>query len=188
MENSSNGSLDTYGLSFAGELALSPGMKVHYRVAYATQDSDGSAADYDADYMMAEASINTHNINLKLNYEVLGSDNGGYGFATPLATVHKFNGWADTFINTPAQGLADIALSASGKLRGTKWLIVYHDYESDDSAPGISDFGNELNLQLTRPIDDHLVIGIKYADYNAGDVGTGKVDTQKFWFWVQLKF
>ena len=34
---------------------------------------------------------------LSVGYEVLGSDNG-VGFYTPLATLAKFNGWADAFL------------------------------------------------------------------------------------------
>jgi len=30
--------------------------------------------------------------------------------------------------------------------------------------------------------------GIKYAAYSAGDVGAGKVDTDKLWVWLGLKF
>ncbi|MFT5806450.1 MAG: hypothetical protein ACI9LG_000713 [Moritella dasanensis] len=48
----------------------------------------------------------------------MGSDSGDYGFATPLATLHKFNGWSDQFLNTPTQGLADLYLSVSSKVAG----------------------------------------------------------------------
>ena len=42
-------------------------------------------------------------------YEVLGADNGVAltSFQTPLATLHKFQGWADKFLVTPPNGLRD---------------------------------------------------------------------------------
>ena len=44
---------------------------------------------------------------LNAGYEVLGADNG-VGFATPLATGHKFQGWADKFLTTPGDGIEDV--------------------------------------------------------------------------------
>ena len=38
--------------------------------------------------------------------------NGTIGFSTPLATLHKFQGFADVFLTTPASGITD----AYGKL------------------------------------------------------------------------
>jgi hypothetical protein len=48
-----------------------------------------------------EVGTTVASVNVKVGYELLGSDNGEYGFATPLATLHKFNGWADQFLGTP---------------------------------------------------------------------------------------
>jgi len=47
-----------------------------------------------------------------VGYEVL-EGNGAIGFATPLATLHAFNGWADMFLTTPANGLKDLYFRAS---------------------------------------------------------------------------
>ena len=33
--------------------------------------------------------------------------NGVKGFTTPLASLHKFQGWADKFTATPANGIED---------------------------------------------------------------------------------
>ncbi len=42
--------------------------------------------------------------------------NGAIGFATPLATLHIFNGWADLFLTTPANGLKDLYFQAGYSL------------------------------------------------------------------------
>ena len=99
-----NDSLDTYGVSFNGNKTLSD-IKFYYKAQYATQSASTSMSDFDADYYAFEGGIDLGGlgieaVTLKAGIESLGSDNGDYGFATPLATMHKFNGWADTFLAT----------------------------------------------------------------------------------------
>ena len=108
-------------------------------------------SDFDADYYAFEGGIELgglgiETVTLKAGIESLGSDNGDYGFATPLATMHKFNGWADTFLATPAQGLDDTYVSLNGKAYGGKWLLAYHSFDANDSANGVDDLGTELNV------------------------------------------
>ena len=62
---------------------------------------------------------------------VLGSDDGAVGFRTPLATLHKFNGWADLFLTTPGAGLQDTYLRL-GYVRDAWTLSVrFHDFRAD---------------------------------------------------------
>ena len=98
-------------------------------------------------YINAEAGYNFGAVTVLGGYELLGSDNG-VGFNTPLATKHKFNGWADKFLGTPGEGLEDIYLTAKGKAYGVKWVATYHDFSSD--VDGI-DFGSELKLSSHLP-------------------------------------
>ena len=44
---------------------------------------------------------------MKLGFERL-EGNGTVALQTPLATLHAFNGWADKFLSTPANGLRDV--------------------------------------------------------------------------------
>ena len=119
---------------------------------------------------------------------MLGSDDGQRGFATPLATLHKFNGWSDQFLGTPNAGLEDLYVKVAGKLAGGKWLAAFHSFSSDDSVGGADDLGDEINLQYTRKISDNIAGGVKLANYSAGDAVFGKVDTDKFWLWASYKF
>ena len=57
---------------------------------------------------------------VKVGYKLLGSNDGQCGFVTPLATLHKFNGWTDYFLVTPAQSLEEVYLTLSGKAFGGK--------------------------------------------------------------------
>ena len=78
---------------------------------------------------------------------MLGGD-GETSFQTPLATKHAFNGWADKFLlATPANGLVDAYLTATGKVAGIKLLATYHMFSSDE---GGDDYGSELDLLAVK--------------------------------------
>jgi len=184
VDNGTNNSLDTFGISFSGK-TKSDAATFHYAAEIAQQEANDS---FDTDYLKLEGGATVSGITAKLGYEVLGSDNGQRGFATPLATLHKFNGWADSFLGTPAQGLEDVYLTVSGKALGGKWVATYHDYSSDVSLSGQSDLGDEVNLLFAKKFNDSFSGGIKFADYNAGDSVFSKVDTRKAWVWAGFKF
>lgn len=184
MDNGTNNSLDTFGISLTGAKEVES-KKFLYALEYATQEANDV---FDTDYLLVEGGIGLEGITAKLGYEVLGSDGGEFGFATPLATLHKFNGWADSFLGTPAVGLEDLYASVAGKLAGGKWVVAYHDYSADKSRAGVSDLGDEINLLYARKFGKHLSGGVKFAAYEAGDAGSGKVDTDKFWLWTGFAF
>jgi hypothetical protein len=174
--------INTFGIRYAGATKLG-GNKVTYSAEFAQQDND--TADKSAIYMALEAGTKVANLNFTAGYELLGSDNGEYGFTTPLATLHKFNGWSDQFLGTPAQGLQDIYVSVGGKLAGGSWKIVAHDFSADESSNDIDDLGSEIDAVYAKAINKTFKAGIKYAAYNAGDT---KVDTDKVWVWLEAKF
>ncbi len=188
VDQSADNGLDTYGIRFSGKTDVSSDLKALYTLEYATQDNESGGTDYDADYMNLEAGAVFKGVTAKLGYEVLGSDDGNYGFSTPLATLHKFNGWSDQFLGTPAQGLVDMSLTVSGKLAGLKLVAAYHEFEADDSTSDIDDLGSELDLLVAKKFTENYSAGVKYAMYSAGDSAAGKVDTDKAWLWVSAKF
>ena len=176
--------IDTFGLRFSGS-TMAADTKLIYNAEFASQSFEKGADDYDADYMMLEGGAVISGITAKLGYEVLGSDDAKYGFATPLATLHKFNGWADQFLGTPAEGLVDVNVSVSGKLAGGKWAVVYHDYSADEDTATVDDLGDEINISYAKKFGKIYNAGVKYASYSAGDI---KVDTDKLWVWVGASF
>ena len=119
---------------------------------------------------------------------VESTGHGEYGFATPLATLHKFNGWSDQFLATPKEGLADLYASVGGKLAGGKWALIYHKFDADEASLTVDDLGSEINALYTKSFTKNYSAGIKFASYSAGDVGAGKVDTDKIWLWTNVKF
>jgi len=171
----------TLGVRFSGKQKAGD-VKVLYTAEFATQSDYADApSTVDADYTLLEGGVAVGGVTAKLGYEVLGGD-GVYGFATPLATGHAFNGWADKFLSTPATGLQDTYLSVMSKVAGVKLLGVYHDYSADE---GSADYGSEINLLAAKKLSKHYSVGVKYASYDAGTVS---VDTDKLWMWAQASF
>ncbi|MCW8194754.1 hypothetical protein F6455_08145 [Proteobacteria bacterium 005FR1] len=177
---------DTYGLRFTGQRGTD-GLLFSYALSFATQTAELGTASFDADYLFAEAGLTLPPFSFSLSQERLGSDEGQYGFATPLATLHRFNGWADVFLATPKAGLVDNYLSISGPLGTSKWTLAWHDFEAQEGEAEVSDLGQELDLQLVWAFTDKLSAGLKYAAYQAGDA-VGLVDTDKFWLWTSIRF
>lgn len=169
-------SMDTYGVSLTGKKD-----KLSYAVEAATQ----SFGDYDADYLKLEGAYNFGKVTAKLGYEVLGSDDGMYGFSTPLATLHKFNGWADQFLGTPTQGLVDVYATLAGKAAGGKWAVTYHDFSADEDSATVDSIGSEVDILFAKKFGKNYSAGIKAAFFSADDI---KVDTDKIWVWVGAKF
>lgn len=178
--------LDTYGLRLSGTRKLG-GYDWTYLAEYATQESERGAASFDADYYVIEGGVTVQGTTVKLGFESLGSDGGLYGFATPLATLHAFQGWADHFLTTPTQGIEDIYVNVSRSLFKGTATFVYHDYSADYSTAAIDDLGDEINLQWVRPFRSNYQLGLKYADYSQGDLAA-KGDKQIIWTWVQMTF
>ena len=177
-------SIDTVGVSFKGATKMDD-IKVTYYAEYATQTVENNMGrDYDSDYLNLEGGIVVNGISAKVGYEELGSGDTVNGFQTPLATLHKFNGWADQFLGTPSQGLEDLSFSVGGKVAGFKLGYTYHSFSAvADSAA--DDLGSEHDFLVAKKFGKKYSAGIKYAMYEAGDI---KVDTDKLWVWVGAKF
>ncbi len=181
---------DTYGVSFVGKTG-SDSFKFLYAAEFATQEITDSGVEFDTDYTMAELGFNTSGITAKVGLEILGSDDGLASFTTPLATLHKFNGWADVFLggtfNPTAMpnGLEDFYVSAATKVGGYKLAAIYHDYSANE---GSDDYGSEIDLVVSKSFSKNYYGGIKYAAYS-DDGFTGAVgDIEKLWVWVGAKF
>lgn len=173
-------STSTLGLRFAGGTKMSDAFKLLYTVEVAQQSDYKDGEDIGADYSMFELGAAISGVTVKLGQETLGSDDSA--FSTPLATAHAFNGWADKFLATPANGLVDTFVSVGGKVAGVKLLGVFHDYTSDQES---IDYGTEINLLAAKKIDKKYTLLAKYASYSADDHAT---DTDKLWLMAQASF
>ena len=116
-----------------------------------------------------------------LGYEVL-EGNSVQAFQTPLGTLHAFQGWADKFLATPADGIEDLYLSIATKIRGANISLIYHRFNPEAGGP---DYGREWDLVIKKPLAERYSIVLKYTDYDARSFAT---DTEKFWFMATAKF
>jgi hypothetical protein len=171
-------SSDTLGLRWLGLVneALS------YNIEYARQSEAGdNPIDYVADYALVEAAARLDRFVVTAGYEVLGSDDGNAAFATPFATLHAFQGWADKFLVTPAAGIEDAYLNVATQLSGVKLSVVYHDLSADE---GSLHYGSELGFAASKLMGD-VSLTLKFADYRADEFAT---DTRKLWLVAAATF
>ncbi len=180
-DNSDPLSNSTYGATYNGAFNVgNTGLDI--KAGYASQEDAGdNANEYEADYIVFDANFKFEYFTLGGGYELLGSDNN-VGFQTPLATAHKFQGFADMFLATPEQGIEDIYLKASTKIMDVKLAAAYHNYESDEDS---EEYGDEVNFTASYQVTKQVNTLFKAAYYNADDYGN---DTAKFWFMTTANF
>ena len=167
----------TYGLGYSG--AHGP---LNLSVTYARQsDYKDSPLSYDADYFQLQAAYGFSSMTFTLGYEVLGSDDGMASFRTPLATLHKFQGWADKFLVTPANGIEDAYVGISGKLGPVALAATWHDFSAEESS---GDYGTEFDLAATYAVHKNVTAQLKYANYSEDGFST---DTTKYWLSLMIK-
>lgn len=180
-------SSQSYGLTLSSAVPITDKTKLSLRASYARQsDYAQNPFNYATDYWSLEAGTALAGFAVAGGWEKLGSDNGR-GLQTPMATLHKFNGWADLFLTTPTNGLEDAYVSVSRKFDGVKFLpglnatVVFHQFDSD---VGNIEYGTEWDASLGFKIS-RVAILAKYADYGAKGFG---VDTRKFWLQAEWAF
>ncbi len=175
-------STNTYGVELVGKQEAGS-ISWLYELEFARQrDTGDNPNNVDAGYLHAAFGAAFPKVTARLGFEVLeGSPEDGR-FTTPLATLHKFNGWADLFLNTPGTGLEDLYLQVSGKAGKVGWMAVYHDFGAESSS---ADYGKELDLQLTYKTAWAQQLGLKAAVYDSDGFAT---DTRKIWFWTAYTF
>ncbi|WP_298743993.1 alginate export family protein [uncultured Brevundimonas sp.] len=178
-------SSDTMGVRINGAVSV-PGLApVSLTASYARQtDAGTNPSDYAADYVLVEATTAVAEFTFTATLEDLGADQGR-GLQTPLATLHRFNGWADVFTTTPPEGLRDLSLTLTRPLPGVEALpglsasLALHDF---DSSGGGRAYGREWDALVSfKP--GPFVVTVKYADYDADGF---QADVRKAW--VQLEW
>jgi hypothetical protein len=181
----------TFGGFLKGKQAIGDEVNFNYYVEYARQSDHGdNPVDYDADYLHIAPGISWKGLTATLGYEVLGSDDGRIGFSTPLSTLHKFNGWADRFLNTPANGLEDayIALKYGfgdcdcSVLSDVTLMAQYHNFESDENS---IDYGTEFDFDVKKQITPNYHTRVRFAQYDADQFST---DITRVIFGIGAKF
>ncbi len=167
------------GIRYAAKYDNKEGLGWLANAEYAKQNDYANGSNLiDADYFLLEGGLVWKANTFKAGWEQLGG-NGSYGFATPFATLHAFNGWADRFLNTPANGLDDAYLGWSRKFGTLNTNVTFHDFSSDHAS---IHYGHEWDASLGWAFAPKWNALLKIADYRADDVG---FDVTKTWVSVE---
>jgi hypothetical protein len=199
-DNAPAASSATFGLRLDGEYPLSNSLTAVYALEYAHQaDYGDNPAGYNAGYQLVQGGIRVKpaglldTVTIKGSFERLGG-NGRSAFQTPLGTNHAFQGTADRFLSTPADGILDYYFTLQTSLHGFKLAAAYHILDSDKFDYR---YGEEFDIQLTRKLGARYELGIKYADYHAegnavslarNGTSTVTADARKFWVFATASF
>lgn len=178
----------TLGARIAGEHVVGKGYALLYAAEYARQQDFGAnPRTFALNYWLVEPGIKAGPVTARLGFERL-EGNGSAALQTPLATLHAFNGWADKFLTTPANGLRDLYIDASfkvpgkGPLAGLTLRGAWHDFNSTRLGIG---YGQEWDALVSYPLTKQIGLTAKFARYDAQAFAA---DTTKAWFQIEAKF
>jgi len=163
-----NGS-NTYGLRLTGTVPIDDDFSMPYQASYAHQtDGGNNQVSYDADYYMIESGVKMKNVGgLSLGYEVLGSDRDAV-VVTPFSTAHKFNGFADAFLNNGGvRGLRDVfvTIAPAIPLKGVTLKMIFHQFYDDQGGDNL---GQEYDLVTTYQLNEYISFLYKVAYFDGG--------------------
>jgi hypothetical protein len=180
-----NATLSTasYGARWDGTMPLGEAWSIPIHAEAALQrDAGDNPASVDARYQRLEAALARASFSFGLGWELMGGSAADGAFQTPLATLHKFDGWADVFLTTPPNGIVDAYATAAGRAKALSWSAVFHDFESD---AGSTSYGTEIDLEIVWKAPWKQLFSLAYATYDADGFAT---DTDKLWLTTSYKF
>ncbi len=170
----SKSSTNTFGLEFQGTRDISgSGLSCTYLFTAAYQENAASnPIDYHTGYYRAEVGLKNGQLNGGFGLELLNSDDGRASFQTPLATLHKFNGFADAFLSTPVDGLHDYYawVGTVCPLKINHKLIL-HYFTTDEGGDAL---GWEIDYVAKRKITKNFSALLKLA-FLDGQGGQGDI-------------
>jgi hypothetical protein len=141
-------------------------------------DAGDNPTSFDEPYGRATIEGRRGTLTLGTGYELLGGD-GVAALQTPLATLHKWNGWVDKFLTTPAAGLEDAWISVAGSAGPVRLTGVFHDFHADEAGGG--SHGTEWNLEVLYTAPWKQKVALTAGRYDADAFAT---DTTKLWLWT----
>jgi hypothetical protein len=165
----------TLGLRLDGGHPINNEWKVLYTAEYAKQQhiSNGNS-NIDAHYYKLGLGGSWNGWFARFDQELLSSNDGKYGFYTPLGTNHLFQGWIDKFAaSTPVEGMRDNYITAGGKWQDLTLLTEYHRFDSDKgftSGSGTGNYyGSEWDVSAAYAVNKQLVAKLEYGKFKEGD-------------------
>ncbi len=183
----------TYGLRYDGKVTVGT-TDVTLEAEFARQSDYGrNPRDYALTYSLIKPGVVLGaygGTTLSVAWEQLRG-NGLVAVQSPLATLHRHNGWADVFTTTPPRGLREFSvrwlqeLPDIGPLKMPKLDLRYLDFASADGTGGGLHYGREYDADLNVSLGGPFVVGFRAARYDADRFDT---DTTKFWIYFEAKY
>lgn len=197
---------NTYGIKASGKVGLGNGVTVSYLGEYAKQtdpyqkDNLATKPDIDTDYYRVKVGASAMGFFGNVMYTYFGDAGGkNAGFSVPLATNHKWDGWADVLLLGAANGfdygMKEWCISAGYKNPAIgKIMIAYLKFDSDKSTPVGKSIGSEIDVLYAKKLTKRLSFLAKAAWYNAdngyytGGSLRGTNDETKYWLQLDYKY
>lgn len=196
----------TFGIRLDGTHPFNPNVRAHYTAEYAKQTdyADGDKR-IDAHYYKIGAGAGYDNFNMRIDQELLSSNDSLYAFQTPYGTNHLFQGWVDKFLATPRQGIKDTFVTATYKWNDVLFFADYHVFKSDEDFNTVgsgtirngNQYGTEWNVAATYNYNKNIMTKIEYGKFSEDDQyqatsttsQAGRVrDTEKLWLTAMYTF
>ncbi|MSQ71496.1 MAG: hypothetical protein EXR27_09440 [Betaproteobacteria bacterium] len=119
----------------------------------------------------------------QISYERLGSNNGLYGFQTPLSYTTA-NGYSYAFFTIPAGGLRDLSISGGANWGRFNVLLKSHRFKADF---GSQVYGTEHDAALAYRFTDSISVRAVFAWFRPAE-GSGLVSTDRHYVTLQYDF
>jgi hypothetical protein len=201
----------TFGVRLDGTHPFNPNFRAHYTAEYAKQtDYSGGDKRIDAHYYKLGGGFGWDNLNVRIDQELLSSNDSLYAFQTPYGTNHLFQGWVDKFLATPRQGIKDTFVTATYKWNDFLFFADYHLIDADEDFNTVgggtttsgSRYGKEWNAAVTYNVNKHIMTKLEYAKFTEDDHyavasnvldsvagNRGRIrDTEKLWLTAMYTF
>lgn len=190
----------TFGARLHGQSPRAGSWQASYAAEYAHQNSwDGGYRAIGNDFDHLTGTLHREDAYFSVDTMRMGANaNGTYGFQTPMATKHAFNGWAEMFLTTPKEGLrSDYATIGDKKFWGFDMSVRYYRFTTDFQGTGL---GHEWDWSIGRALTRNMTFVVQvakfcvdaagaasYADLQAGKP-TGLQNTTAMWGTLTAKF
>ena len=196
---------NTLGIKASGAVNFN-GVKFSYLGEYAKQtdpyenDNLDTKPDIDTDYYRVKLGAAYSGFFGSVMYTYFGDADGkDAGFSTPLATLHKFDGWADVTLKGAAlgfdYGMEEWCFSVGYKNPAYgKFVLAYLTFDSDKDTPVGKSIGSEIDALYAKKLTKRLSFLAKAAFYSAdnGYYTRGKLlgtkDVTKYWLQLDYKY
>ena len=195
------------GLRLDGIHPFNPNLRALYTAEYAKQtDYRGGDSRIDAHYYKVGGGVGIDNFALRVDQELLSSNDSQYAFQTPFGTNHLFQGWVDKFLTTPVEGIRDSFITATYRYGDFTFFADYHVLKSDERfnqvGGGLGDkYGKEWNAAVAYNVSKELSAKFEYGKFTEDDHyallpaantvagNRGRIrDTEKIWLSVMYTF